>query len=67
MVKPKKITLEEEVNNITFECSNPKCGCTNFVLNTAFINGYGELGCPMCSNRDLKVIFLNYKKIEKKR
>ena len=63
----KNITLKEEVDNITFECSNPKCGCTNFTLNTDYINGYGELGCPMCFTNDIRVIFLNYKKVEKKK
>lgn len=67
MVKTKKIILKDEVDNITFECSNQKCRCTNFTLNTAFINGYGELGCPMCFSNDIRVIFLNYKKIERKR
>lgn len=65
MVKTKKVELKEEVDNITFECSNPKCGCTNFVLNTAYINRYGELGCPMCFGINIKVIFLNYKKVKR--
>jgi len=67
VVNIKNIELKEEIDKITFECANPKCGCTNIVLNTAYINGYGELACPMCFNHDLKVIFLNYKRVEKER
>ena len=67
MSKIKEVKLEEEVDKITFECSNPKCGCTNFKLNTAHINGYGELGCPMCFTSDIKIIFLNYRKIKREK
>jgi len=67
MVEAKKIELKDEADKITFECSNPKCGCTNFRLNTEYLNGYGELACPMCFRHDIRVIFLNYKKVERKR
>jgi len=66
MSKRNKIELKNEVDKIHFECS--KCGCTNFVLDTWHINRYGELACPMCfSNDNIKVIFLNYKRSERRR
>jgi len=62
--KFKKIILKDEVDNIKFKC--PECPGAVFRLNTDYINGYGELACPMCFSHDIRVIFLNYKKVERK-
>ena len=62
MFNTKKLILKDEVDNIIFKCSNEKCGCTNFILNIYHINEYGELGCPMCFTRDIRVVFLNHRK-----
>ena len=61
----KELDLKKE--DISFKCSNPKCSQAVFRLTTDYLNGYGELACPMCFSHNLKVIFLNYIKVEKKK
>jgi Zn finger protein HypA/HybF involved in hydrogenase expression len=64
MLKFKKIELKNEVDAIKFECPKCKDGA-HFVLTTDHLNGYGELGCPLCFSKEIRVIFLNYKKVER--
>jgi hypothetical protein len=67
MVENKKLDLKEEADNIKFECSNPNCSRFIFKLDTDHLNGYGELACPSCFGNDIRVIFLKYKKVERKK
>lgn len=61
MTRKEKLYLED----ITFEC--PKCRCKNFTLDDHHINGYGELACPKCYTKEIRVVFLKYKKSERRK